>query len=679
MQSNKFWSRKRIFVLFYVLLIAFLFSGIVFLSSKINKDMMASAYVTIEEQLELQKNVLISEFESDVETLELFALSIAKEDNIKDNFAKLIEGKEVGAKEGSIFFVDRTGQGYSPDGIYTDISSEDYFKMLEDGSTIISSLRYSSSGNSFYLITPVLNDTFLRGFIINEIPTSYLEGLLTSAFDGLLYTYIVDDLGNNIALNKNGYVILPGESLRNVLQRAEYLPAADTVASFDEILASFAEGKSGLLEISYYGNNRLGYFTPLDINSWYLVSFLPEEAVSGTVFIVEIALIAVVVALLLVLLLFALYVAKLVRENNKTKNHLIQELTSRIEVDPLTKLYIRKETENRINTYLEYTNEMQSSALLIVDIDDFKRVNTMFGEDYGDSVLRDAAQKIKKCFRESDLVGRIDRNLFIILLRNVSDMKIITMKAEKILYDLSDVTLGNTDDYLSASVGIAICPQDGRNYHDVYAKADAAMYHVKVMGKAGYAFYDNNLKHKIRKIEIKEDDGAKVVRAENANIDNLQTNILNLLYGSQDVGNAATEMLKKIAEKYQLDRCSIFEFDTKTQILGNTYEFADEKYPPINELLQNLKDEEITTFMNDLSIAGIKEFTFIKELPTNVRKFFSSQKVATAICAYFEYGTKQGFIMFAHCGLERKAWGSSYYEIVSNCAKLYAMRVKGNE
>ncbi len=500
-------GNKNIFLILYVSLIIFLIIGIFFLTTLINTSLKNSSFSNIEEQLQLQKEVIVAELDSDADNVTLFAKSIAKEENISENFKSLLEGKTVGAPDSRVYFLDESAQGYINDDTYLDLSGESYYPLLLEGKTIISNVRFSELGSTFFVIAPVIDGANIRGFVLNEISTFYLENLLAAGFDGMLYTYIVDALGNTISLNMNSYVILPSEPLRTILQRAEYEMSLNMAGDFDAILSDFAEGKSGAFEIHHFNNTRLGYYAPLGINSWYLVSFLPEEAISDTITIVRIIMSVMMVALLVIILLLVMNIWSLTRKNTKIRNDLIHELTSRIDADPITKLYIREETESRIATYLSYTHDKQTSSIILIDIDDFKRVNELLGEEAGDLVLHDAAQEIKKCFRSSDIVGRIDGNLFIVLLRNNDDINIITQKAEKILYGLSDVEFGD-DDFLTASIGIAICPTDAKDFRNLYAKADAALYHVKVMGKDGYAFYDDSLKDRIRHIELKGDSKA---------------------------------------------------------------------------------------------------------------------------------------------------------------------------
>ncbi len=674
MKSNRVMGKKRVFIVCYVLLIILLAVAVYYLSTRINDELYDSSYINLEEQLELQKELIVNEINSELESLELLGMSIQDTSDLQTDFASIVAQSGYDSNDGTLFYLNELGLGYTEAGAIIDISMETYFPLVQQGMNMVSQVIFNELGNSFSLIVPIMKDGVATGYLYKDLPALYLENLLTSAFDGASYSYIVDDLGNVIALDLNSYVLLPGEPLRTVLQRAEYQQDSELISDFDALLASFAATEKGFFNISYYEHVRLAYYTPLGINSWYLVSFFPEDALNDTVFTVQLSLYLLSGLMLLVILLFVLYISSLIRSNTKVRNSLIHELTSRIDVDPLTKLYIRKETEKRIDTYLSYTHEMQSSALFLVDLDDFKIVNTMFGEEYGDVVLKDAAQKIKKCFRESDIVGRVDRNLFIILLRNVSDPKIIRMKAEKILYELYSVTLGNSGSYITASIGIASCPENGKNLKEVYEKADAAMYHVKRMGKAGYAFYDDNLQHTIRKIQPPADE--EVEERYVPNVDNLHSSLVSLMYGGKDTGNTVVEMLKKLAQSYQIDRCSVFEFNPKTQILSNAYEYHEEKYEPIHDTLKNVKAPSITALMADIEKNGIKEFTVFKELPEDVRNFFYKQKIASAICGYFEFDNTKGFILFAHCGIERKTWGASYYDIVSNSAKLYAMRRK---
>jgi len=129
-------------------------------------------------------------------------------------------------------------------------------------------------------------------------------------------------------------------------------------------------------------------------------------------------------------------------------------------------------------------------AVLFVDLDRFKQVNDSLGHEAGDRVLRELAQRMRACLRESDKIARMGGDEFYVLIEDLQDgrhakevaHKLIDAAARPISIDGATCTLG-------ASVGIAVFPQDGRESDALLAKADSAMYKAKHAGRNTYCFH----------------------------------------------------------------------------------------------------------------------------------------------------------------------------------------------
>jgi diguanylate cyclase (GGDEF)-like protein/PAS domain S-box-containing protein len=133
-------------------------------------------------------------------------------------------------------------------------------------------------------------------------------------------------------------------------------------------------------------------------------------------------------------------------------------------------------------------------AVMFVDLDRFKVINDSLGHMKGDNLLRQVAARLKGRLRKGDTLARLGGDEFIVLLPELAERSMAKVVADKFLQCLADPFLiDDTKLYVSASIGIAIHPEDGNTIDDLVRHADIAMYQVKATGKNGYRFYDSSM------------------------------------------------------------------------------------------------------------------------------------------------------------------------------------------
>ena len=160
------------------------------------------------------------------------------------------------------------------------------------------------------------------------------------------------------------------------------------------------------------------------------------------------------------------------------------------ELDKLTELFNKKTMENLCKMKLKTFNENENSnifmAFYVIDLDHFKEVNDLLGHQFGDKVLVEFAKGFKKIFRPNDCIGRFGGDEFVVIVDSLPNMEVVIRKAEQIKQIAFNLTLEGQSRFVTASIGIAIAPQNGRDYESLFAAADKAVYHVKNNGKNGY-------------------------------------------------------------------------------------------------------------------------------------------------------------------------------------------------
>lgn len=159
--------------------------------------------------------------------------------------------------------------------------------------------------------------------------------------------------------------------------------------------------------------------------------------------------------------------------------------------DRLTGLPNRTLFFDRLGQVVSQTMRGRKQAgVLFVDLDGFKKVNDEYGHDAGDTVLRTVAARFLGAVRASDTVARIGGDEFVFILSEIGGPDAAAFVARKILAVVApDITLSATQTCaVGASIGIAVCPENGANVDDLLMAADAAMYQSKKTGKNRYVF-----------------------------------------------------------------------------------------------------------------------------------------------------------------------------------------------
>ena len=175
--------------------------------------------------------------------------------------------------------------------------------------------------------------------------------------------------------------------------------------------------------------------------------------------------------------------------NSRTIKHLEKEAS----LDKLTGFLNKESGTARISELCAGKQGM----LMIMDLDNFKLVNDLFGHDMGDRVLVAFSDIVRHSIRADDVVSRIGGDEFMAFFSDVYDENAISSLSKRLNEELSDKAaelMGNDHDIpLGISIGAAFAPKHSKEYRLLFQYADSSLYRVKQNGKHGYGIYDSDV------------------------------------------------------------------------------------------------------------------------------------------------------------------------------------------
>jgi len=168
--------------------------------------------------------------------------------------------------------------------------------------------------------------------------------------------------------------------------------------------------------------------------------------------------------------------------------------------DQLTGLYNRTHFEEYLEHALTIAKRKQENlTLFFIDLDRFKVINDTLGHDIGDKVLIEIAKRLKDTLRESDFISRWGGDEFVVILENTATPAVSAKIASHIIMAVKEpIQVGSHSLSTTASVGIALYPQNGDNANSLVKHADSAMYLAKDKGKNQFQYYTKELSHEIQ-------------------------------------------------------------------------------------------------------------------------------------------------------------------------------------
>ena len=342
-------------------------------------------------------------------------------------------------------------------------------------------------------------------------------------------------------------------------------------------------------------------------------------------------------------------------QNIDAEKNSVQELQDRSERDGLTKLLNKAAAQQAAIKYLDRSSGEPVCALLVIDLDNFKQVNDRNGHMFGDAVLTQTAAIIQNLFRAQDVVGRIGGDEFMVLMRGVKDRKLLESRCRRLIESVKILCREQME--LSCTVGIAMAPEHGVTYHELFRSADQALYIAKEKGKGRYLFYDKRNPAFYTRRQIGSSINAKIDSdtQQGFNREDVKVYIFRHLYSALTLETAIQDILAMIGTELGVDRVYIFENSSDNRLCSNTFEWCRNGVSPQMANRQNLDYErDFPGFREALCQTGVFYCSDVLALNSRLGKVLEQQNAKAMVCCpIMDRGAFKGYTGFDVCSAPR--------------------------
>lgn len=146
-------------------------------------------------------------------------------------------------------------------------------------------------------------------------------------------------------------------------------------------------------------------------------------------------------------------------------------------------------------------------AVMFIDLDDFKKINELFGHKTGDELIQQVSKRLRESMPESDTLARQGGDSFIAVLTDIPFMHDIIALAEKMLAELvRPFKVAHRDIFVGASLGISVFPFDNDSPEELLRQADVAVCRAKESSRRGYQFYTSDMDEEVRQAVVVESE-----------------------------------------------------------------------------------------------------------------------------------------------------------------------------
>lgn len=237
-----------------------------------------------------------------------------------------------------------------------------------------------------------------------------------------------------------------------------------------------------------------------------LTDLVASDTREGTRF--ALSVIAVLTALYGILFFIVRYADNIIRNQYEKQRRIEQNLRHVTTHDALTNLPNRLLLLDRIKQSLSSAERNNNLlAVAFVDLDFFQNINNSLGHEIGNQVLQTVARRLEGCVRESDTIACLGGDEFVVSVPDIKSGADMLQIATKMLNAVAmPIEIGGRELHLTASIGIALYPEHGKDAETLIGKADMAMHNAKRLGRNRHQMFFEHMSEEIRQQVRLEDE-----------------------------------------------------------------------------------------------------------------------------------------------------------------------------
>lgn len=477
--KNKVLSTKQtILFLSISIVILLLFSAFSLFSYRITLN--KCLYEKIQDDLEwdtdqsiyLFQNIIQNYF-TQLDTIREFcSLEITHHNDIMD-----ILKKNSVQKVTQYGIIDENGILYTDEKTTENVSDEEYFQKAMQGIRgIYGVMQNKETGEDFLVFSAPI---YLENNIVGVVYMKYDVHTFTAIFSNSQY----QDFGATMIIQTDGRMVSSYEGMEEFHTFYEALETMEFRGddTLEKLKKRIQNGESGFF--TYYNNGGQGrylYFRPTGIRDFVMISLVLAESMEEQFYQISKQAFLLTIKNVFYYCIILICSWKI--------SILFQRHLRNSQMDLFTNTYNKTSAKHLMEQILQGKGKDKKQVCFFIDIDDFKNINDQYGHNIGDEMIKNFANKLKKAFRDSDIICRFGGDEFVVWMKNIPPEEEIERKKADHLCRILTCSNGIP---VSASIGIACYPKDGTSYEEVLHHADEALYHAKNSGKNKYVFYSD--------------------------------------------------------------------------------------------------------------------------------------------------------------------------------------------
>lgn len=480
--KNKNLSKKPLVVVSIIIIMYSILAGLYVISveTHVNND----THIYLSEVTKQGVKIVKSQIEAQFQVVKSIARSI--ESHSIFNEYEIInilsyELNESSFKRMGIIYPD--GKGVMSDGYRLDLGDRKYFKEAMKGKTTISNpLEDRVDGNLVNVYaTPLYKDNEIHAVLLATHSTNVFKELLSvESFGEEGYSYIIKSDGSVVVSSNHPNSV---KNFNNVLDLLDD-ELKEKSPDQKEFMKNLKSGKSGNIAYTHNRIKRYMSYEPIGINDWYIATVVPSYVISekSDYIIKSVFILAIVTIILFAMLLFYILLI------NKKSKKALEEIAF---TDRLTGYSNWNKFSIDASKLLKNTNN--EYAMVLLDVDKFKLINDLFGQEKGNNTLKYISQVIDSNIRHGETFSRISNDTFGILMKYRNNNEIIGR------IKCIEESINNYYDHyrMLLSFGVYMITNRDIDINIISDRANLAKRTVKNKTDITYAFYTDVIRDNI--------------------------------------------------------------------------------------------------------------------------------------------------------------------------------------